>query len=348
MRDSLPSGVLLLCVSLVGACSSDGASPDAAADQRPSDLPSADLATDSAPPHPCGLTGTPPSGYTLGVPSFGKDELIVYVPGELPLIVATPHGGHKEGGLPVRDEAKAKACPSGEGYNIKNDSNSQELARAIVDAVIARTGRRPHLVVNDLARSRLDANRTLCVAATGEPRAEQAWREFHRFIDDAKAHVAARCGRGLYLDIHTHGHDTVWAELGVLLPATTLAEPDATLDGDATIAQASSLRGLAAASSEAFSTLLRGPQSFGSLLVAASGHAAVPSKELPHPAGKAYFSGGYNTYRHGSREKGGAIDAIQIESRFSMFDEAKERAAYADAIAQAALAFLEQHYGYSF
>jgi hypothetical protein len=317
---------------------------DATGDSAARDTTSGDLQS----PGPCTLGGTPPAGYTPGVTTYGDNKLIVYVPGELPIVIGSPHGGKLEGGLPERDKTTAEACPGSESVILSNDSNSQELARAIADAIQAKTGRFAHLVINDLKRSRLDANRSRCVAAAGNAIAGKAWDQFHGFIDDAKATVEARCGRGLYLDIHTHGHDTIWVELGVLLSATTLAKSDAFLDGDPSYAQASSLRGLAAVSPQPFSTLLRGPQSFGALLSkAAQGLACVPSPQLPDPDGKSYFSGGFNTALHGSRA-GGAIDAIQIETRFSIFDSVSERQAYAAAVAEAALQFLRAHYGYTF
>jgi hypothetical protein len=58
--------------------------------------------------------------------------------------------------------------------------------------------------------------------------------------------------------------------------------------------------------------LLRGEDSFGTLLGDRE-FPAVPSSQDLFPAdNEAYFSGGYNTGRHGS-EDGGFIDAIQIE-----------------------------------
>ena len=63
--------------------------------------------------------------------------------------------------------------------------------------------------------------------------------------------------------------------------------------------------------------------------------------------GQSYFSGGYNTERHGS-SGGGAVDAIQLEHYYTgIRDTGANRAAYAEALVTALLAFLDDHYGWS-
>ena len=74
----------------------------------------------------------------------------------------------------------------------------------------------------------------------------------------------------------------------------------------------SSIRTLVDSSSYSFIEVLRGPNSFGTLLDSL-GFKSVPSVNDPGPGGMRYFSGGYNTARHGSRD-GGMISAIQIEA----------------------------------
>ena len=57
---------------------------------------------------------------------------------------------------------------------------------------------------------------------------------------------------------------------------------------------------------------MRGDNSFGALMDSLN-YKSVPSVNDPGPMGSRYFSGGYNTARHGSRG-GGSISAIQIEA----------------------------------
>ena len=75
-------------------------------------------------------------------------------------------------------------------------------------------GEYPYLVVNNLHRSKFDANRDKPEATFGESVPERAWEEFHAYIDRSKAEIG---GRGLFIDIHGHGHPNNWAELGYLI-----------------------------------------------------------------------------------------------------------------------------------
>ena len=60
----------------------------------------------------------------------------------------------------------------------------------------------------------MDANRDKPEATFGESIPEQAWEEFHEFINQAEIPIG---GKGLFLDIHGHGHPVNWAELGYLI-----------------------------------------------------------------------------------------------------------------------------------
>ena len=75
-------------------------------------------------------------------------------------------------------------------------------------------GEYPYVIINNLHRSKLDANRDKPEATFGEEVPEVAWNEYHNFIDRAKAEIS---GPGLFIDVHGHGHDNNWAELGYLI-----------------------------------------------------------------------------------------------------------------------------------
>jgi hypothetical protein len=66
----------------------------------------------------------------------------------------------------------------------------------------------------------------------------------------------------------------------------------------------------------------------------------------PYPlAGEPYFSGGYNTDRHGSRFDG-TIDAIQIECNMDgVRDTYANRQAFAEALKESYLAYMQDVYG---
>jgi hypothetical protein len=92
-----------------------------------------------------------------------------------------------------------------------------------------------------------------------------------------------------------------------------------------------------------FSELIRGPQSFGALLEE-RGFASVPSADQPAPESNwAFFSGGYNTRRHGSRDSG-RVSGVQVEVNQGARFDSDRRAAFAVALAEAIDAFVAAHY----
>ena len=286
----------------------------------------------------CGGSGTPampedPSGIRTDEETgywFGTNDWVEYRPGTLPIVLSAPHGGSLEpGSIPDR---------SGSGIVTVRDSRTIETTIAASDALANLTGERPHVIISHLRRTKLDPNRDIGEAALGNDEAERAWREYHGFIDMARETVATDHGAGLYLDMHGHGHDVQRLELGYLLSGNQLDTfDDPALD--ALDGQGTSLAGLGARTEAPFSSILRGPESFGGLLEAA-GVPAVPSPRWPGPeidtipGDEPYFSGGYSTRRHGSVD-GGPIDGIQIEHNFRGIRETPEdRATYAEVLAE--------------
>ena len=177
--------------------------------------PGAPAAPPPAPP-------SPPS-YTSGASYFGANQYVEYLAGDLPVIFSAPHGGALEpAGIPARTPG---TC-GGQATTV-TDANTEELVRQIRAAFFSRTGRYPHVVVNRLDRSRLDANRDIGEGACGNAAAERAWREYHAFLDAAKARALADQGRGWYTDVHGHGHAIARLELGYQLSAATLRRTNA-------------------------------------------------------------------------------------------------------------------------
>jgi hypothetical protein len=71
----------------------------------------------------------------------------------------------------------------------------------------------------------------------------------------------------------------------------------------------------------------------------------VPSTNQPNPLQGAYFTGGYNTVRHGSRD-GGNVSGIQIEHHYpGLRDTAENRERYAEALADALSTYFTAHFG---
>ena len=99
---------------------------------------------------------------------------------------------------------------------------TEELVRAMQQRHFVRFGTYPHVIMNHLARRKLDANRPELEAACGSDAARIALGEWHAFIDSAEAAVVRASGRGWYMDIHGHGHAKQRLEIGYLL--TSLVE----------------------------------------------------------------------------------------------------------------------------
>jgi hypothetical protein len=157
--------------------------------------------------------------------------------------------------------------------------------------------------------------------------------------------IAVNYGKGMYVDIHGHGHEIQRLELGYLLSASNLFLPDSQLN-TSTYINFSSIRALASTASTDFTSLLRGNKSLGALFEN-YGISAVPSSSQPDPGvGNPYFSGGYGTQRHGS-SGGGVIDGVQIEAyRDGLRNTANNRAFYAQTITQVFDEYLREHYGW--
>ncbi|MFT5434467.1 MAG: hypothetical protein ACI9OJ_005180 [Myxococcota bacterium] len=273
-------------------------------------------------------------GLVADTVAFGEGNYIKYIRGDLPIILTSPHGGA------LTPDALADRTYGVTG----SDSNSRQTTYEIINHIKKLTGRQPHVVINRLHRSKLDANREIIEAAQGDAGAEAAWVEFHQFIEMAKEDASARCGEGLHLDIHTNGHDAEWTEMGMLLSANELGLSNTVMNSADALVDKSSVRRLATGSTEPLSEIVRGEESLGGMLEA-EGYSSVPSPVNPSPDGQGYFNGGYNTRVHGSRD-GGMIDSIQIENWFGFMSDG-ERDAYAAAVARSIVSFYERHYGVS-
>ena len=279
-----------------------------------------------------GLIGLRLAGVAVALaadePVFGRNSYVEYQPGALPIVICAPHGGRE----------RPDELPDRTAGVLTTDTNTQELARAVAAEFAARTGQRPHLILCRLQRRKLDCNRDLPEAAAGNPLAGQAWREYHGFIERARAAVVSQHGRGFFVDLHGHAHPEQRLELGFLLGAKQLALTDAELRA-ANLGTQSSLRLLAAERPEKFPEVLRGARSFGALFEA-EGFPCSPSASRPSPSAP-FFNGGYSVARHATAEK---FAGVQIETYFKgVRDTAASRAQFAKALVKVMATFLAEH-----
>jgi hypothetical protein len=266
---------------------------------------------------------------------FGRNNYIEYHAGNLPLIFSAPHGG----------SLTPSEIPDRTYGTFVTDSKTKETTIAIGDAIFNFAGRYPHLIICNLKRTKLDANRDIIEGAQGNQWAEIAWNEFHEFIQHSKDTVNEYYGKGLYLDIHGHGHDIQRLELGYLLSTTDLLQPNSILN-TAPYINSSSIRSLSNFAEADFASLIRGEKSLGTLFEL-KGISSVPSLNQPDPGiGNPYFTGGYNTQVHGS-QSGGTIDGLQIEAyRVGLRDTPANRAFYAQSMTEVLDEYLREHYGW--
>ncbi len=266
----------------------------------------------------------------------GPESYVTYLPGNMPLIISIPHGGYL-----MPEEVPERTCVN---CARNQDIFTLEIGLDVRDAIYDMAGYYPHVIINNLHRTRLDPNRNVEEAADGNQNAEKAWYRFQGYIDSARALVTGEFGKGLFIDLHGHRHLIMRTELGYLLSGEELQFDDEMLDLG-TFIEFSSIRNLVSANSGAlsFSRLLRGPLSLGSML-SDIGYPTVPSSEIPFPAaGEPFFSGGYNTTRHGS-SSGGTIDGIQIELDLDLRNDLSRREKLAEDLAMVLLDFLRIHY----
>lgn len=285
-----------------------------------------------------------PSGpYVPGQSYFGRNNYIEYVAGNAPVIYSAPHGG----ALTPSEIPDRTASNCGGSATTTTDLNTADLVRAMQARHFARFGTWPHIIINHLARRKLDANRTAEEAACGDAEAIIALDEWHAFIDVAKAAVLQATGRGWYMDMHGHGHSVQRLELGYLLTGAQLDLSNALLDANAAYEDTASMRTISESAPASFSALLRGASSLGTLY-ANNGFPSVPSATDPGPDGDAYFSGGDNTRRHTCGAEAtafggtsaGNICGVQIEANYT---GVRDNATNRDRFAAATVAVLEQY-----
>lgn len=274
--------------------------------------------------------------YTPGSTYFGKDAYIEYHAGNLPFILSVPHGGHLE-----PSEIPNRNC---ENCAYVKDAYTQELAREIIASFVKQTGCYPHAVFNLLHRKKLDMNRDLDLATDSNTVLHPYWNEYHQFINSAKKEIVNEQGKGLFIDLHGHGHLKQRIELGYLLYGSELRENDEVINSEEII-EVSSIENLARqnASSSTHAQLIRGDEALGTQF-ALKGYPGVPSRQDPYPLPEdLYFNGGYNTFHHGS-SPGGSIDAIQLELYSAIRFDSIKRVAFADSFVTVVLRYLQKHY----
>jgi hypothetical protein len=270
---------------------------------------------------------------------FGTNDYIEYQIGTLPIVISVSHGGYLE-----PSEIPDRSC-NNPVYT--TDANTIEIALEIKNALFNKTGCYPHLIICHLKRKKLDCNRSLSEGACGNSKAETAWKEFHKFIDDARKTANQQYNHNtFFVDLHGHGNSIQRIELGYLLYDYELEKSDDVLNSNQYI-NYSSIKNLALSNNAnlTHSELLRGPKSFGSFL-SNQNYSSVPSESIPYPGtNNNYFSGGYITSNHTCNSPGIEINGLQMELNFSgIRDNANNLIKFANGFTEAIINYLNEHF----
>lgn len=291
----------------------------------------------------------PPPPPFPGVSQFDTsgNEYIEYIPGNMPIIIAAPHGGVKQSGQTIGGTFYAdndSALPDrGCGTN-ERDDNTDILIREIQQSVFDQTGCYPYVIINNLHRSKLDPNREQNEATCGDSDALFYWNTFHNFIDQASADVMSKWGKGLFIDLHGQSHSIPRIEAGYNISASDLNNTGTNYLNSVSGSTITSLAGNNLGNLD-LEQLVRGTTSLGGLFAttggafynaqgypgcgSTAGYRTVPSHidtggtscDDTRPYSNAYFDGDfYNNRRHGSgpaasdgQGGGGTIDGIMTE-----------------------------------
>lgn len=252
------------------------------------------------------------------------------------VVISVPHGGSLEPNFISDRTASHSSCPES-GCSLIADTNSLQMVMALMKSFQDNYCKVPYVVINNLHRRKLDANRAIGEAAQGDTIAEGAWLSFHNFIQDAQMQVIDTFGtvtnevgiegaKGLFLDLHGYqgdwkdGEGGKFIQWGYRLGSTSLdPETYCPLDdrspfSTSTVGTLSHARFLP---SQSYECLVRGPGSLGSrvssLLDPSMGlcGAGLPSMDFPSPkavqedpnycqSGSTcrYLSGGYDVQVH--------------------------------------------------
>ena len=275
--------------------------------------------------------------YTYGKSYYGRNAYTTYYPGNIPIILSIPHGG---------DITPSEISNRTYGVTV-TDSNTIELGMAISNYLFSKYNIRPYVIINNLKRTKLDANRDKTEAAQGNIFAERAFDEFHYYISSARDEIIKNFNKGLLFDIHGHGANPdgfvdlrTW--IGYLLTGSELDSSDAYIDQNINIDE-TSIYSIINSSDESLSNLIRGPNSLGSIFER-NDYTALPSLDSPGPQGMRYFSGGFNTFIYGTN-KNFNFSAIQLEFPYpGLRDTSSSRNLFAIAFSEIIHEYFLYHY----
>ena len=129
------------------------------------------------------------------------------------MVITASHGGSLEPTYIADRTADNPLYCIESACRVNSDSFTRELALEIAQGFIRNYCKVPYIVLNNLHRGKLDANREIGEAAQGDATAEAAWLFYHTAIAEAQQRIANEFGtemnsqgiegiRGMLLDVH--------------------------------------------------------------------------------------------------------------------------------------------------
>ncbi|MEM6991062.1 MAG: hypothetical protein AAF721_11205 [Myxococcota bacterium] len=217
-------------------------------------------------------------------------DFVSYVPGGLPVVLVVPHDG---------EQWRASVPPR--SVTPRRDVHTAAFAGELADALEARTGRRPHVVILHMDRRQVDVNR-VPAQAYEHPEAAEVYDAFHARVGQVTAALMQEHGRALLLDIHGNWEFPADLYLGTGGGRTVVAGDGPSIEDQARAA------------------------------VAAAGFDVATPEETP-----ATLDGDLITGRY-ALALGGAVQTVMVEVHSRVRDDPNERARLADAMADAVAA----------
>ena len=278
--------------------------------------------------------------YTPGDIITDSQGYISYRVGNMPIIITVPHDGTlAPSTFPDRTGSSARA------------ENTRKVAEQFAYFFNANSnGLYPHIIYNNISRSKLDPDLNQMDGAQGNSYANLSYGTYHSFLQTAIDSVEAYFDAGILLNLVEHNHSNQKVELGYLLSASDLDLTNLQLNS---YSAQSSVSQIADISTSSFAEVIRGYNSLGTLIVGRSytsndvtySFEAVPTLDNPTIGSTDYSSGGYTIAQYGS-SNGGKINGIDVATPFAGFrDNANAYRALAVILEESVKIFYQENLG---
>ena len=283
---------------------------------------------------------TPEVKYTPGDIITDSQGYISYRVGNMPIIITVPHDGTlTPSTFPDRTGSSARA------------ENTRKVAEQFAYFFNANSnGLYPHIIYNNISRSKLDPDLNQMDGAQGNSYANLSYGTYHSFLQTAIDSVEAYFDAGILLNLVEHNHSNQKVELGYLLSASDLDLTNLQLNS---YSAQSSVSQIADISTSSFAEVIRGYNSLGTLIVGRSytsndvtySFEAIPTLDNPTIGSTDYSSGGYTIAQYGS-SNGGKINGIDVATPFAGFrDNANAYRALAVILEESVKIFYQENLG---